>query len=328
MKLHIVTDILHNTSWKALLIIALVGSVMPMIVRSGFAIAVLIQFLFFALLGMAWNIIGGYGGQVALGMAQYLGIGAYTTALFLKWWDIPFWVSMPIGVVFAVIWSLIIGYPLFRLKGHYFAIATLAVMLVVQDLFKNWQLVGASRGVQLPLKNTPNLLYLQFTNDVYYYYTIFVLSIVALLYMDWFRRQRLAYQLKSIREDQDLAESLGVNARITKMKAYAIAAAFTSIAGSFYASYHMFIDPDSVMDMLLAVKIALVPMLGGAGTLWGPIIGAAVMVPLDRYLGAFLGGRGLDLVIYGFLIMCIAMFKPEGIWGLVEQAVSARRARH
>jgi len=125
----------------------------PVFPFSAFAMATMIQFLMFSLYGMGWNTIGGYGGQVDLGKAQYVGIGAYTTAVMLIRWDIPFWVSMPVGVFFAVCWSFIIGYPLFRLKGHYFAIATIATSLVLKDLFEVWNFVGAARGLEIsPIK--------------------------------------------------------------------------------------------------------------------------------------------------------------------------------
>jgi branched-chain amino acid transport system permease protein len=134
--------------------VALFLVVFPLLPHSSFAMATMIQFLMFSLYGMGWNTIGGYGGQVDLGKAQYLGIGAFTTAVMLIRWDVPFWVSMPIGVAFAVTWSFIIGYPLFRLTGHYFAIATIATSLVLKDIFEVWDFVGAARGLEIsPIGN-------------------------------------------------------------------------------------------------------------------------------------------------------------------------------
>jgi len=153
------------------LVFLLIFSLIPL---SSFAMATMIQFFMFSLYGMGWNTIGGYGGQVDLGKAQYVGIGAFTTAVMLIRWDIPFWVSMPIGVCLAVIWSFIIGYPLFRLKGHYFAIATIATSLVLKDLFEVWNFVGAARGLEIsPIKyDSPDFLRLIFKADIYYYYVI------------------------------------------------------------------------------------------------------------------------------------------------------------
>jgi branched-chain amino acid transport system permease protein len=302
--------------------------IFPWVVPSSFAQAVMIQFLLFSLYGMGWNTIGGYGGQVALGKAQYVGISAYTVAMMMILWDIPFWISMPLGVILAITWSFIIGYPLFRLKGHYFAIATIAVSLVLQDLFRNWDFVGGVRGVSLPFKQTPNFLYMQFDSDIYYYYAILFFFTIGFLYMNWFRKSRVGYCLRAIKANEDVAASLGINVRWAKIEAYAIASAFVAVGGAFHTVYHMYIDTASVMHLELSILIALMAMLGGAASLWGPIIGAAILVPLDRYLGSWIGGvkslLGLDLIIYSTVIMLIAAIEPRGIWGLVERARSKR----
>ncbi|MGD9115472.1 MAG: branched-chain amino acid ABC transporter permease, partial [Desulfobacterales bacterium] len=180
---------------------------------SSFAMATMIQFLMFSLYGMGWNTIGGYGGQVDLGKAQYVGIGAYTTAVMLIRWDIPFWVSMPIGMCLAVGWSFIIGYPLFRLKGHYFAIATIATSLVLKDIFEVWNFVGAARGLEIsPIKySPPDFLRLIFKDDIYYYYVILGFFLIGIFYINWFRQSRLGYQLRCIKDNEDVARSLGIN---------------------------------------------------------------------------------------------------------------------
>jgi branched-chain amino acid transport system permease protein len=300
----------------------------PVLVTSSFGRAVMIQFLLFSLYGMGWNSIGGYGGQVALGKAQYVGISAYTVAMLQILWDVPFWISMPAGVCLAVIWSFIIGYPLFRLRGHYFAIATIAVSLVLADLVRHWDFVGGVRGISLPFKETPNFLYMQFKNDIYYYYAILFFFACGLFYMNWYRKSRLGYQLRAIKANEDVAASMGINVRWAKVKAYTIASAFVAVGGAFHAVYHLYIDTASVMQLELSILIALMAMLGGAGSLWGPIIGAAILVPLDRYLGIWIGGveslLGLDLVIYSLIIMLIAYVEPRGIWGLVERARERR----
>ena len=154
--------------------------------------ATMIQFLMFSVYGMGWNTIGGYGGQVDLGKAQYVGIGAYTTAVMMIRWDVPFWVSLPIGMALAVCWSFIIGYPLFRLKGHYFAIATIATSLILKDLFESWSFIGGARGLKIPLKGEmPNFLYIQFRQDYYYYYIILAFFFIGLFYLNWFRNSRI-----------------------------------------------------------------------------------------------------------------------------------------
>jgi ABC-type branched-subunit amino acid transport system ATPase component/ABC-type branched-subunit amino acid transport system permease subunit len=238
----------------------------PILPHSSFAMATMIQFLMFSVYGMGWNTIGGYGGQVDLGKAQYVGIGAYTTAVLLIRWDIPFWVSMPIGVCFAVTWSFIIGYPLFRLKGHYFAIATIATSLVLKDIFEVWDFVGAARGLEIsPVKyHPPDLVRLIFRQDIYYYYVILGFFFLGILYVNWFRKSQLGYQLRSIKDNEHVAQSLGINVHWAKIKTYAIATAFVSVVGSFHACYIKNIEPEDTMSReKLSKGMARCP--GGSG---------------------------------------------------------------
>ncbi len=291
----------------------------PLFPHSSFTMSTLIQFLMFSIYGMGWNTIGGYGGQVDLGKAQYVGIGAYTTTVLLIRWDIPFWFSMPVGVGLSVLWSFIIGYPLFRLKGHYFAIATIATSLVLK------------RGLGIsPIKYTPpDFLRLIFKEDVYYYYVILAFFFVGLFYLNWFRKSRLGFQLRCIKDNEDMARSLGVNVHWAKIKTYAIATAFVSVVGSFHACYIKNIEPEDTMSLDISILIALMAMLGGAGSLWGPIIGAGILIPLKSYLKEWLGAAaglvGIDLILYAVIIMIISAFEPRGIWGIVEKARRKKR---
>jgi branched-chain amino acid transport system permease protein len=305
--------------------------VFPVFPHSSFTMATMIQFFMFSIYGMGWNTIGGYGGQVDLGKAQYVGIGAYTTAVMLIRWDIPFWFSMPVGMGFSVLWSFIIGYPLFRLKGHYFAIATIATSLVLKDIFEVWNFVGAARGLGIsPIKYTPpDFLRLIFKEDIYYYYVILVFFFASIFYLNWFRKSRLGFQLRCIKDNEDVARSLGINVHWAKIKTYAIATAFVSMVGSFHACYIKNIEPEDTMSLDISILIALMAMLGGAGSLWGPIIGAGILIPLKSYLKEWLGAAaglvGIDLILYAVIIMLISAFEPRGIWGIVEKARRRKR---
>ncbi len=305
--------------------------VFPLLPLSAFAMATMIQFLMFSIYGMGWNTIGGYGGQVDLGKAQYVGIGAYTTSVMLIRWDIPFWVSMPVGVCLAVGWSFIIGYPLFRLKGHYFAIATIATSLVLKDLFEVWRFVGAARGLEIsPIKySPPDFLRLIFREDIYYYYVLLGFFIIGLIYINWFRKSRLGFQLRCIKDNEHVARSLGINVRWAKVKTYAIATAFVSVVGSFHACYIKNIEPEDTMSLSISILIALMAMLGGAGSLWGPIIGAGILIPLKSYLKEWLGAKaglvGIDLILYAIIIMLVSAYEPRGIWGIVEKVRRRKR---
>ncbi len=305
--------------------VALFLLIFPLLPISAFALATMIQFFIFSLYGMGWNTIGGYGGQVDLGKAQYVGIGAYTTAILLIRWDIPFWFSMPIGVALSVGWSFIIGYPLFRLTGHYFAIATIATSLVLKDLFEVWEFVGAARGLEIsPIAyQTPDFLRLIFKKDIYYYYVLFAFFLIGILYLNWFRKSRLGYQLRAIKDNEDVARSLGINVHWAKIKTYAIATGYVSVVGSFHACYIKAIEPEDTMSLDISILIALMAMLGGAGSLWGPIIGAGILIPLKSYLKEWLGGMaglaGMDLILYAVIIMLISAKEPRGVWGIVER---------
>jgi len=309
-----------------LLVFIVVGLTFPWLVESAYGRAVMIKFLLIALFGLGWNLIGGYGGQVDLGQAKNVGFGAYATALMMVHWKISFWLTVPVGMFFATAESFAVAYPMFRLRGHYFAIATLCVALVWKELFVFWDWTGGARGVELSIKPTPNFTYMQFS-EVGYHYFIFGLFMAQFLFMNWFRKSKLGYQLQAVRDNEDAAASLGINVTGTKVKAYCIAAALGAVGGSFMTVYYLYIDPDLVMPLDLSILIAMTVMVGGAGSIWGPMIGAAALIPLDMYLGAWLAGTGhygIDFMIYGFIIMFIAAYEPKGIWGIVQR-VSKRR---
>ncbi len=304
-----------------LLVFAAVGLSFPWFVESAYARAVMIQFLLIALFGLGWNLIGGYGGAVDLGQAKNVGFGAYATALLMLHWNTPFWLTVPVGMFFATLESFAVAYPMFRLRGHYFAIATLCVALVWKELFVFWDWTGGARGVEIPIRPIPNFTYMQF-GEVGYHYFIFGLFMAQFLFMNWFRKSKLGYQLQAVRDNEEAAASLGINVTATKVKAYCITASLGAVGGSFMTVYYLYIDPDVVMPLDLSILIAMTVMVGGAGSIWGPMIGAAALIPLDMYLGAWLAGTGhygIDFMIYGFIIMIIAAYEPKGIWGIIDK---------
>jgi branched-chain amino acid transport system permease protein len=162
-----------------------------------------------------------------------------------------------------------------------------------------------------------------FNRDIYYYYVILGIFFIGILCLNWFRKSRLGFQLRCIKDNEDVARSLGINAHWAKIKTYAIATAFVSVVGSFHACYVKNIEPEDTMSLDISILIALMAMLGGAGSLWGPVIGAGVLIPIKSYLkewlGAAAGLAGIDLIIYGIIIMAISAFEPKGIWGIVEK---------
>ena len=309
----------------ALLLVAVVA--FPLVFTRPFPRHVMIMIFLYGALATAWNILAGYCGQISLGHAVYFGIGAYTSTLLVREAALTPWLGMLAGAALAVMISQLIGYPCFRLRGHYFAIATIGFGEIVQTCMLNWDFVGAARGLFIPIKRPDSLLNFQFhqSKAVYYYIALGLLAL-ALGVTRWIERSRRGYYFRAIKEDQDAAASLGVRVAREKQAAMAVSAALTALGGTFWAQYVLFIDPESVFPLSLSILICLVAVLGGVGTLWGPMLGAAVLVPLSEGTRVFLGGTGkaLDLLIYGALIMVIAVFQPAGLMGLVRQLASKR----
>ena len=310
----------------ALLLLAVLA--FPLVFARPFPRHVMIMIFLYGALATAWNILAGYCGQISLGHAVYFGIGAYTSTFLVREAALTPWLGMLVGAALAVVVSQAIGYPVFRLRGHYFAIATIGFGEIVQTAVLNWDLVGGARGLFVPIKRPDSLLNLQFHDSkaVYYYLALGLLAL-ALGATRWIERSRRGYYFRAIKEDQDAAASLGVRVAREKHAAMAASAALTALGGTFWAQYVLFIDPESVFPLSLSILICLVAVMGGVGSLWGPLLGAVVLVPLSEGTRVLLGGTGkaLDLLIYGALIMAIAVFQPAGLVGLMRQ-LRGRRA--
>jgi branched-chain amino acid transport system permease protein len=297
----------------------------PVVFAEPFPRHVMIMIFLYGALATAWNILGGYCGQISLGHAVYFGLGAYTSTLLYRHVGLTPWLGMLAGALVAVAVSQVVGYPVFRLRGHYFAIATIAVGEIVQTLVINWDWAGGARGLFVPIRRPDSLLNFQFhESKAAYYYIALGLLLAALAATRRLERSRRGYYFRAIREDEVAAASLGVAVAREKHWAIGVSAALTAVGGTFYAQYVLFIDPESVLPLSLSILICLVAVLGGVGTLWGPLVGAAVLVPLGEATRVWLGGggRALDLLIYGALIVLCAVFQPAGLVGL------ARRRRH
>jgi branched-chain amino acid transport system permease protein len=280
---------------------------------------VAIRIFLYALLAQAWNLLGGYCGQVSLGNAVFFGIGAYTSSVLSLWWGVSPWLGMLAGMVLAVLVSQAIGYPCFRLRGHYFAIATIGIGEIVQTVAINWDAIGGARGIWLPIK-PETLANFQFHRAKWVYYYIALALVAAVFGVTLLvQRSRLGYYFRAIREDPAAAESLGIALTRYKLLAIAASAAFTAVGGTFYAQYVLFIDPESVLPTSLSILVCLVAVLGGVGTLWGPALGAAVLITLSETTRIWLGGTGkaIDLMIYGGLIVLVSVFQPGGLMGIV-----------
>jgi branched-chain amino acid transport system permease protein len=292
--------------------------VLPL-VSSPFGQHVLILTFLFAMCGVAWNVMGGYAGMFSFGQASFFGIGAYTSSFLLLTFRVSPWIGLAAGGIISSLLAAAIGYPCSKLRGHYFAIASIAFAEIVRIVFTNWQLVGAAEGLTIPMLKESFAHFMFHSSKLPYYYIILAFLLLAVAVCHWVSTSKMGYYFRAIKESHEIAQVLGVDVVRYRLYAIMISAFLTSMAGTFYAQYILYIDPDSVMILPISVQIVLVAMLGGASTVLGPVVGAAVLVPLSEYSRAWLGykGTGMDMIIYGTLITVISMYQPDGVWGAI-----------
>jgi len=302
-----------------LAIAALGVAVLPLATKQQTTQNTAIVMLMTAQLGVAWNILGGYAGQVSLGHAAFFGCSAYVSSFLLLRFGISPWIGMVAGGLVATAFALVIGWPCFRLRGHYFAMATIAVGEIVQAVVTNWDALGGAVGLYLPVTEAGWRGFVFNTSKLPYYYI--ALALLALtLAVNWaVVHSHLGYYFRAIKDEPDAARSLGVSLTRYKLVAIALSSFLTAAGGTLYAQKELYIDPGSVLPTALSIKISLVAILGGVGTLLGPVVGAVLLTGIEEASRTLFGGtgRGTDLVIYGLLIVGIAVFRPEGILGLV-----------
>ena len=287
----------------------------PLVVQNAYFRNVLVLTLLYTALAQSWNILGGYCGQVSLGHALYFGVGAYATSkLFVAFGIVP-WFGVLGGGVLAAGLALVLGCACLRLKGHYFSIATILFAEIGLLLVHNWDYVGGATGIQWPF-GPDSWWTLQFArNKTPYIYIALGLALITWLATWVIEDSRWGYWWRAVKDHPDAAESLGVTVFRSKMAATALSAFFTAVGGGFYAAFVSYVDPDSVMHFRFSLLMALPVVLGGIGTLWGPALGAAILIPLTEFSRSYMGGSGsgIDLMIYGGLIMGVALLKPEGL---------------
>jgi branched-chain amino acid transport system permease protein len=300
----------------------------PLLLPSAFYRDVGVTFLLAAISASAWNIVGGYAGQVSVGHSMFFGLGAYLPLLFYNLWGWPPVAGIPAGIALSVALALVIGLPTFRLTGHYFSMATIAVAELIHIFTGTWDLVGAAIGLQGPA-TARNLWDLTFRSELPYYYIFLAVLALVLATTALIERRRFGFYLRAIKASERAAKSLGVPVRRTKMQALALSAAFTSVAGSLYVIKTGFIDPDSGFGILVSVQMVIVAALGGAGTLFGPLLGALILIPLQTATNSWFGGggSGLTYILYGGIIVLIARFEPGGLFDLWHRLSPLLRKR-
>jgi branched-chain amino acid transport system permease protein len=298
-----------------------VVALLPLVLSQYYqGIAILV--LMWAFLATAWNILGGYGGQHSLGNGLFMGIGAYLTAYMVVTYDFNPWLAMIMGVVLAGLAGAGIGWATFRygLKGAYFALVTIALTEAAASLAANWNAIGAANGLSIPISSGTNVLKMQFASKTGYFYLILVFALLGILLTQYMVKRRFGYRLVSVRENEEAAEALGVDTLTTKIWATALSGAMTAVGGTFYVMYFSYVDPRSVFGEIVSVQILLFAIIGGLGTVWGPFVGAAVLVPIAEFARGVVGQKftGAHLLVYGGVLVITMLFMPEGIMGMVK----------
>lgn len=300
---------------------------------SGFLLEVAIQTLLFGLLGVAWNLMGGFAGQFSFGHAAFFGIGAYATAVVVTDYGLSPWLGMLLGAALAAAFGVLVGFLSFRygLKGVFFALVTFAFAEMLRLISKSLEAVNAARGFNIPIQSGNPWLTLQFPpGSPNYYYVMLGLLALALLVVILLMRSRSGTFILSIRENEDAAAALGVNPMRYKLLAVAVSAALTAVGGAFYVQYFFFVDPDLAFGASVSIQILLPAIVGGIGTIWGPVVGSLIISVLGQgstalvrspppFLEALQGVSGLDVAIYGTLIVLVVLFLPRGVFGTLRE---------
>jgi branched-chain amino acid transport system permease protein len=281
-------------------------------VRNSYYQLIMTLVLVWATMGLSWNMLSGYSGMISFGQAAFFGLGGYTmTIAFVKFGITP-WIGIPLGVLVGVVAAVIIGVPTFRLRGHYFALSMLAYPLAMLYVFE-WM---GYQEVSLPMKREAPFLYAQFEDPRAYMVLAMVLLVIAMIVSLRVERSRFGRSLLAIKQNEPAAEAAGIDAFRQKMYAIMLSAAIASAAGSLYANVLLVVTPQTMFGMLVSAQALIVSLFGGVGVFWGPVIGAAVLVPLAEVLHGELGHiiPGIQGVVYGLAIIVIILLAPEGIY--------------
>ena len=312
-----------TSKWRfaAIAVLVAAGVLLPQFVKNAFALDIFIRILLFSFIGVAWNLIGGYAKQLSLGHAAFFGLGAYTSTLMQIDFNISPWIGMVAGGIVAMLASLPIGWLCFRLRGPYFAIATLATAQAVMLVFLKFRdFAWGAEGTTIPdLGNSP--LMMQFQSKAAYCYVVLGLLALALLVTWRIERSWMGYYLVAIGEDEDAAEAIGVNAPRMKRDIFMLSAFLTGLAGTFYVQYIYFIDPNTAFNLNISIEAALVAIVGGIGTLWGPVIGTVLLETTSTLLQSWLGSStgGIQLTVYSLILMAVILWRPTGLIGLFNE---------
>jgi len=309
----ILADLRRPQGYLTLLLL-LVATQLPVILSPEYVHMLVLTFVI-GTAAIAWNIIGGYGGQFSLGNAMFFGIGAYTLGILLVRYETSYLLAVIAAIGLALVAAVIVGYPSFQLTGHYFALATITIVEGLRFLARYLQdLTGGAQGMSLVPAMLRGVGPLGYTRGEYYLPALGLFTFTFLVSV-WVRRTKIGYYLMALREDQLAAASLGINVARYKMYGWLVSAALTAMAGVLYATYNQFLDPDFSFSITQSVLYAVIPIIGGIGTIAGPVVGAVLMVPLEHFVVTEFGGEygAITYMVYGISLVLLIILAPEGL---------------
>ncbi|WP_035274947.1 branched-chain amino acid ABC transporter permease [Desulfogranum japonicum] len=303
----------------ALLGVLALAFALPLVVRSATYLHILVLLFFYAYLTTSWNIVGGFAGVLPLGHAAFVGIGAYTSTVLSLQYGISPWIGMVVGGVLAMIAGIIIGLPTLKMRGAYFALATIAFAEGLRVMVENIDYLGplkinGPRGLQIPPLETGFSHFMFATKEPYYYIILIMLLLVMLLtYM--VSRSKLGYYLVAGGEEPEAAMALGVNVARARLIAMAVSSFLTALAGTFYAQFSLYIHPKSIISLDMSFEIAFIALIGGRGSIVGPILGALLLRPVSDFCRIYFGDSlpGLHLIIFGLVLILVMLYQPRGL---------------
>lgn len=320
-----------NISSKIFLALLLaVLLILPAAVDLGYLLQSAIVILLYMYWACCWNIMGGYAGLFSLGNGIYIGLGAYTSAILWVNLGLTPWLGMLAGGLVAGLISLAMGYPTFKLKGMYYSLATFALLSVFRIIFtSNKYLFGiqiyGSDGYKIPVD--VGFWNMQFNSKLGYYYIVIALVVISIAVCKFISKSQMGYYFRAIKANQGSAASLGVNVVKLKLQAQFITAFLTGVGGAFYAQLMQYLGPSTIFGTDLSITILILVIVGGSGTLWGPVVGAAILMPLNQYFRTALSNvSGLATIIYGLTLALVVFFAPGGILGVASSCINKRRA--
>ncbi len=309
--------------WVFIAILFIIAIIFPFFAND-FMVSAVMQAYLWAFLAFGWDVIGGYGGQFSLGHAAFMGIGAYTSTILLESYGISPWITIWLAGAMAGIAGAAVGVASLRLRGPFFALGTIAFAELVKLLLLYFKdVTGGPLGI-LITKSGPE--YMLFEEQSHYYYLMLGLMIGGLLFLKWFESSRFGIGLVALREDEEAAEGVGINVYRTKVIGAAISAFLTGMGGTIYAQWIHYIRPDIIVRLEYSTQIAAIDVVGGAGSPYGGLIGALILVPLSLYLNSIFGGliAGLSLILYGIVLLVVVVLVPGGIYGLLRRRLFKR----